>query len=120
VQNGDIIALAQDVPVTEMPVIFSAMKGVDRFEAKDIATLIETTTPRFQRLAKKHPFAIMQDGRAGGAYVVLPEKPVSLVLFRIITLNPSLYQAAKDPAFLALLEDLVSELLSQTLSAKAA
>ncbi len=119
VQGGGIIALAQDVPATEMPEIFTSMRGIDRFEAKDIETLIGTA-PRFQRLAKKHPFAIMQNGRAGGAYVVLPEKPVSLVLFRIITLNPSLYQAAKDPAFLALLEDLVSEIISKELSGKSA
>jgi len=118
-QNGDIIALAQDVPITEMPEIFSSRREIDRFEAKDIPTLIEAT-PRFQRLAKKHPFAIMENGRTAGNYVVLPEKPVSLVLFRIITLNPSLYQAAKDPAFLALLEDLAAEILSKGLSGKAA
>ncbi len=115
--NGDIISLAQDVPATEMPELFSSLRGIDRFEAADIATMIEKT-PRFQRLAKKHPFAIMENGYPGGAYVVLPEKPVSLALFRIITLNPSLYQAAKDPAFLALLEDLVTEILSKELPKK--
>ena len=119
IRSGDIIALAQDIPTTEMQEIFTSMRGIDRFEVKDIETLIETA-PRFQRLAKKHPFAIMQNGRPGGTYVVLPEKPVSLVLFRIITLNPSLYQAAKDPAFLALLEDLVREILSKEVSSKAA
>lgn len=119
VHNGDIVALAQDVPVTEMPAIFSSLRGINRFETADISTLIEKT-PRFQRLAKKHPFAIMENGRPRGAYVVLPEKSVSLVLFRIVTLNPSLYQAAKDPAFLALLEDLLAEILSQELSGKAA
>jgi hypothetical protein len=119
VLEGGIIALAKDVPAMEMPEILSSMRGIDRFEAPDIATLIEKT-PRFQRLAKKHPFAIMENDRASGTYVVLPEKPVSLVLFRIITLNPSLYQAAKNSAFLALLEELVSEILSQELSSKAA
>jgi hypothetical protein len=117
VNNGDIISLAQDVPVTETPEVLSSLRGIDRFEAADIAIMIEKM-PRFQRLAKKHPFAIMKNGHLGGAYVVLPEKPVSLVLFRIITLNPSLYQAAKNPAFLALLEDLVTEILSKELPKK--
>jgi hypothetical protein len=117
VSNGDIIALAQDVRVTEIPAILSSTRGIDRFEATDIATLLEET-PRFQRLAKKRPFAIMENNRPSGAYVVLPEKSVSLVLFRIITLNPSLYQAAKDPAFLALLQNLVTEILSQELPKK--
>ena len=116
-KNGDIISLAQDVPITVMPELLSSLRGIDRFETADIATMIEKT-PRFQRLAKKHPFAIMENGYPGGAYVVLPEKPVSLALFRIITLNPSLYQAAKDPAFLALLEDLVTEILSKELPKK--
>ncbi|MFH1799533.1 MAG: hypothetical protein ABH891_01620 [Candidatus Omnitrophota bacterium] len=117
VSNGDIISLAQDVPATEMPEALSSIRGIDRFEAVDIVMMIEKM-PRFQRLAKKHPFAIMKNGHPRGAYVVLPEKPVSLVLFRIITLNPSLYRAAKDPAFLALLEDLVTEILSQELPKK--
>ena len=117
VSSGDIVALAQDVPITKMPEILSSMRGIDRFEATDIAMLIEKT-PRFQQLAKKHPFAIMENGRPSGAYVILPEKSISLVLFRIITLNPSLYQAAKDPAFLALLQDLVAEILSQELPKK--
>jgi hypothetical protein len=119
VGEGDIVALAQDVPAIKTPEILSSIRGVERFEAIDIATLIEKT-PRFQRLAKKRPFAIMENNRASGPYVVLPEKPVSLVLFRIITLNPSLYQAAKDPAFLALLEDLVAEIISKELSGKSA
>jgi hypothetical protein len=114
VTNGDIVALAQDVPAEKIPEILSSMRGVDRFEATDIAMLIEKT-PRFQRLAKKRPFAIMENGRLSEAYVVLPEESISLVLFRIITLNPSLYQAAKNPAFLALLQDLVAEILSQEL-----
>jgi len=119
VNEGDIVALAQDIQAAEMPKLLSSLRGINRFEATDIATLIEKT-PRFQRLAKKHPFAIMENGRPMGAYVVLPEKPISLILFRIITLNPNLYQAAKDPAFLVLLEDLVSEILSKGLSQKAA
>ena len=119
VNSGDIVALAQDVPSAVLPEVLPSLRGIDRFEATDIATLIEKT-PRFQRLAKKRPFAIMENGRPGGAYVVLPEKPVSLALFRIITLSPSLYQAAKDPAFLALLENLVTDILSQELQKKAA
>jgi len=117
--SGDIIALAQDIPVAETPEALSSVRGIQRFDATDTAMLIEKT-PRFQRLAQKRPFAIMENGRTAGTYVVLPEKPVSLVLFRIITLSPGLYQAAKDPAFLVLLEDLVAEILSQELSGKAA
>ncbi len=119
ISGGDIIALAQDVPVMETPEILSSKHGIDRFDATDIATLLEKT-PRFQRLAKKRPFAIMENDHPSVAFVVLPEKPVSLVLFRIITLNPSLYQAAKDPAFLALLQNLVAEILSKEVSGKAA
>jgi hypothetical protein len=114
VSNGDIIALARDIPLIKMPEIFSSMRGIHQFEAANIAILLEKT-PNFQRLAKKHPFAIMENDRPSGTYVVLPEKTVSLVLFRIITLNPSLYQAAKNPAFLALLQNLVAEILSQEL-----
>ncbi|MBI4710945.1 MAG: hypothetical protein HY767_00545 [Candidatus Omnitrophica bacterium] len=117
--SGDIIALAQDIPVTETPEALSSTRGIQRFNAANITALLEKTPP-FQRLAKKRPFAIMENGRPVGAYVVLPEKPVSLVLFRVITLSPGLYQAAKDPAFLALLEDLVSEILSQETQQKAA
>lgn len=114
VNNGDIVALAQDVPVTVLPETLPSLRGVERFEAADIETLV-AKTPRFQRLAKKRPFAIMENGRPSGAYVVLPEKSVSLVLFRIVTLNPGLYQAARNPAFLALLESLVTDILSQEL-----
>ena len=119
VEGGDILALAQDIPATEMPEILLSTRGIERFEVPDIAALLEKT-PRFQRFAKKHPFVIMKENYQGGVYVVLPEKPLSLVLFRIITLNPNLYQASKDPAFLALLQDLVAEILSQELPGKAA
>ncbi len=119
VSNGDIVALAQDVPVAVLPESLPSLRGIERFEATDIATLVEKT-PRFQRLARKRPFAIMENSRNFGAYVILPEKSISLVLFRIITLNPGLYQAAKDPAFLALLENLVTEILSQEAPGKAA
>jgi hypothetical protein len=117
VEGGDIVALAQDVPVTQTQEVLFSQRGIERFEAADIGALIGKT-PRFQRLAKKRPFAIMENGHPGWVYVVLPEKPVSLILFRIITLNPSLYQAARDPAFLALLEDLMAEILSQELPKK--
>lgn len=119
VEGGDVIALAQDIPAAETPEALSSMRGIERFEAKSVAELVGTT-PRFQRLAKKRPFAIMENGYPGGAFVVLPEKPISLVLFRIVTLNPSLYQAAKDPAFLTLLEGLVTEILSQEAPKKSA
>jgi len=119
VGNGDIVALAQDISIAETPEMLLSVRGIERFDAADI-TLLTEETPRFQRLAKKIPFAIMENGRSQGAYVVLPEKFVSLILFKIITLNPSLYQAAKNPAFLVLLEDLMEDILSQELSGKAA
>ncbi len=115
-QDGDIVALAQDIPVPES---LSPARGIRLFEAPDIGTMIDGT-PRFKQLAEKHPFVIMENGRSGGKYVILPEKPVSLVLFRIVTMNPGLYEAARDPAFLALLEDLVTDLLSRELQQKAA
>jgi hypothetical protein len=116
--RGDVLALVQDIPATQMPELFST-RGVERFMAPDIATLIGKT-PRFQRIAKNLPFAIMKEGYQGGAYVVLPERSISLVLYRIVTLNDRLYQAAKNPEFLFLLEDLASEILSQELPKKAA
>ncbi len=119
VKSNDFLVLIQDVPLTEVPEIFLESRGIERFEVRDMDTLV-TQTPKFQQLAKKFPFAIMKDGYQGGARVVLPEQPVSLVLYRIIALNPNLYQSAKNPEFLALLQDLVSEVLSQELPAKAA
>ncbi len=99
--------------------IFPICESILKALVENISDLLEKT-PRFQRLAKKRPFAIMENDHPSVAFVVLPEKPVSLVLFRIITLNPSLYQAAKDPAFLALLQNLVAEILSKEVSGKAA
>jgi hypothetical protein len=119
VKRGDMLALLQDVPAAETPEMLLSLRGIDRFESPDIASLMEKT-PRFQRLKKRYPFAIMKNGYESGAYAVLPERPVSLILYRIITLNADLYRASKDSAFLALLEGLVSEMLSQELSGKAA
>jgi len=116
IAERDLIVLAQDIALEDTPL---SLRGVERFDAKDITGMI-ANTPRFQRLAKKHPFAIMKEKYRDAAFVVLPEKATSLLLYRIITLNPDLYRAAKDPAFLALLEDLVSEILTQELSGKAA
>ena len=117
VARGDVLALVQDVPIIKMPEILLSTRGIERFTATDITTLVGNT-PHFQRLAKKLPFAIMKEGYRNENYVVLPEKSVSLVLYRIVTLNDRLYQAAKDPAFLALLQNLVAEILSQELPKK--
>ncbi|HOW87061.1 MAG TPA: hypothetical protein P5561_03490 [Candidatus Omnitrophota bacterium] len=119
VKSNDFLVLVQDVPLAEVPEIFLASRGIERFEVEDLDTLMNQT-PKFQRFAKKFPFAIMKEGYKSGVYVVLPERPISLVLYRIIALNPNLYQSAKNPEFLALLENLVSEMLSQELPEKAA
>ena len=112
--RGDVLALVQDVPMIKMPEILLSTRGVERFTATDIAAMIGNT-PHFQRLAKRLPFAIMKEGYRDKAYVILPEKPVSLVLYRIVTLSDRLYQAAKNHEFLSLLESLASEILSQEL-----
>lgn len=113
VARGDILALAQDVPVTDMPELLLSTRGIDRFESPDIASLLGA--PRFERLAKKRPFVIMRNGYQNGTYVVLPEHPSSLVLYRIVTLDDRLYQSARNPEFLALLQSLVGDILSQEL-----
>jgi len=119
VQGNDILALAQDIPIEEVPEPLLAPRGIERFEAKDIDQLL-AATPKFQRLGKKWPFAIMKEGYSSDRYVVLPEAPVSLVLYRIIALNPNLYQSARNPDFLKLLQDLVTEALAREASQKAA
>ena len=118
-KNGDVLALLEDVPFAEAPEFLMSLHGLERFDTADFDSLFHKT-PRFQRLAKRYPFAIMKNGFQSDRYVVLPEDRTSLVLYRIITLNPSLYRSAKNPAFLALLRDLVSEILSQELPKKAA
>ena len=119
VQNNDTLVLIQDLPLTEVPESLLAPRGMERFDVKDMDTLLNQT-PKFQRLAKKHPFAIMKDGYQSDAYIVLPEIPVSLVLYRIVALNPDLYRAAKNPEFLKLLQNLVAEIIGQELPQKAA
>ncbi|MBU9888271.1 MAG: hypothetical protein KTQ49_00185 [Candidatus Omnitrophica bacterium] len=119
IENHDTLVLAQDLPVAELPEALLAPRGIDRFEVEDIGTLV-TQTPRFRRLAQKYPFAIMKDGYQSDAYVVLPEAPVSLVLYRVVALSPDLYGAAKDPEFLGLLRILVEEIIGQESYQKAA
>lgn len=119
VRGNDIIALVQDVPTEEIPESLIAPRGIDRFEVKDLNRLL-SATPKFQRLAKKYPFAIMKEGYSSDRYVVLPEQPISLILYRIIALNPNLYQAARNPEFLKLLQDLVTEALAKEATRKGA
>lgn len=116
IKERDLIVLAQDIAQRDTPL---SLHGIDRLEAPDITGMIQNT-PRFQQLARTHPFAIMKEGYRDPRWVILPEKATSLLLYRIVTLSPSLYRAAKDPAFVLLLEDLASEILSQELSGKAA
>ncbi|HOW59601.1 MAG TPA: hypothetical protein PLO78_07770 [Candidatus Omnitrophota bacterium] len=116
-KNGDLLVLLQDIPLTEVPESLMTARGIDRFDAPDFQHLLQNM-PRFQRLAKKYPFAIMKEGYRSQAYVVLPEDPASLILYRIVTLSPSLYQAAKNPRFLNLLKELVAEILSEELPKK--
>jgi hypothetical protein len=117
-QNGDALVLLQDVPADKVPELLWGPQGfagphtTELFRAPDMDALIERT-PRFRQMARKHPFAVMKDGYQSDAYVALPEHPASLVLYRIITLNPNLYQAARSQTFLSLLQDLVMEVLSE-------
>ncbi len=117
--RGDVLALVQDVPLEEVPEILLVPRGIERFEVQNINQLL-SETPKFQQIARKWPFAIMKEGYQSDRYVVLTEQPVSLILYRIIALNPNLYQAAKNPEFLKLLQDLVTEALAQEASRKAA
>lgn len=110
-QNGDTLVLLDDLPPARMPELFIG-RGVERLKADDLDAMVQAS-PTFQDLAKKHPFAIMKNGYQNNTYVVLPEHPSSLILYRLVTLNSDLYQAAKNPEFLSLLESLVSEIFSQ-------
>jgi len=67
---------------------------------------------KLRKLAKRFPFVVMQTGYG------LPEQYVWLVLYRALALNPNLYHAAKNPEFLALLQNLVTEILSRELPKK--
>ena len=122
---GDLLVLLEDVPPERIPELLWAPQRTDsprRIElirAPDLETMMQKN-PRFKRFAKKHPFAIMKNDYRGGAYVVLPEHPASLILYRIVTLNPDLYRAAKNPEFLALLQGLVTEIISVQIAEKAA
>jgi len=117
--RGDTLAVAQNIPLLDLPEELIAVQGVERFEVRDIAELMDST-PRFQRLARQIPFAIMNQDYQHSRFVVLPESQASLLLYRLIALNPKLYEAAKNREFLALLESLVSEILSVRIAGSAA
>lgn len=119
IRNNDTLVLVQDVPIAEVPESLLVPRGVERFAVKDLDALL-AQTPKFKRLAAKHPFAIMKDGYRHDTYIVLPEVPASLILYRIVALNPDLYRAARNPEFLRLLQALVTEILGQELTQKAA
>ncbi len=119
VRSGDILAMVQDVPVMETPEGLLAPRGIERFEVKDIEALL-TQNPKFQKLAKRFPFVIMKEGYQNPVFVVLPEKPVSLKLYRMIALNPELYRASRNPEFLILLEGLVDEVMAKKSAGKSA
>ncbi|HNX67864.1 MAG TPA: hypothetical protein PLL75_03625 [Candidatus Omnitrophota bacterium] len=119
-QGKDSLVLQRDIPLSEVPQSLQAARGVRLFETANLDTLQKDES--FRRMARKHSFAlaIMKAGYQSDAFVVLPEKPVSLVLYRIVALNPNLYQAAKNPEFFRLLENLVTEVLAGEASQKAA
>jgi hypothetical protein len=124
-KSGDVLVLLEDVPPQNIPELLwgpQGMKGphtTELLKAPDLDALIQTGR-RFKKLARKHPFAIMKNDFHSDRYVVLPEHPASLVIYRIITLNPNLYRAARNPEFLSLLQDLVTEIISLELPQKAA
>lgn len=109
--GGDTFALLQDIPVGDTPESLLTGRGVARFEVRDMDALI-TGTARFQKLAKLHPFVVMKEDYRSEKFVVLPEDPLSLWLYRIIASSSSLYRAAKNPEFLTLLQSLVTEIIS--------
>lgn len=111
VKRGDMLALLQDVPAAKVPEPLLAPRGIERFEAESMASLLEQNL-KLRKLAKRFPFVVMQTGYG------LPEQYVWLVLYRVLALNPNLYHAAKNPEFLALLQNLVTEILSRELPKK--
>ena len=124
--EGDILALAQNIPSRDLPEDLLFAHGIERFEIKnedpslaDIEVLLQGT-PRFKRFARKYPFVIMKNGYENPTFVVLPESPVSLVLYRLIALNAELCRAAKNAEFLKLLEGLTAEILSRQAAGQAA
>jgi hypothetical protein len=128
IEAGDILALAQNrtIDPARLPDRLVFSKGVERFEVRnedpslpDIEVLLQGT-PRFKRFAQKYPFAIMKSGYANERFVVLPESPAALVLYRLIALDAGLYRAARNPEFVKLLEGLVAEILSSGIVERAA
>jgi len=111
VKRGDMLALLQDVPAAKVPEALLAPRGIERFEAENMAALLGQNL-KLRKLAKRFPFVVMQTGYG------LPEQYVWLVLYRALALNPNLYHAAKNPEFLALLQNLVTEILSRELPKK--
>lgn len=118
-QGNDVLVLAQDAPIEEVPSLLVS-HGINLLKAEGLGQLINENQD-FRRLAKKWPLlTVMKNGYQNDTYVVLPELPVSLILYRVIALNPNLYQAAKNLEFLKLLQDLVTEALAQAATQKAA
>jgi len=107
IKSGDMLVLFQDVPAKEIRETLLAPRGIERLEAGNFDSFLQMS--RLQNLAKKSPFAIVKEGYG------LPEKPVSLRLYRVIALHPELREAFKNPAFFFLLQDLATEILSQEL-----
>jgi len=62
----------------------------------------------------------MKSGYANERFVVLPESPAALVLYRLIALDAGLYKAARNPEFVKLLESLMSEILTAGATQQAA
>ena len=117
VARGDILALLQDVPVAEIPETLLSTRGIEKFQAADMDTLLRRT-PTFLNLARQRPFVIMKNGYQSEKFVVVDEDPVWLDLFPVLTLSARLYESARNPAFLALLKSLWSEALSRELAGK--
>lgn len=115
-RSGDAIALLSDGTLSEKFLPAANSGKVEFFEVPKggMAALIQTSS--LQALIKSHPPVIVMDGFTDMKIPVLEEKPESLVIYRIITLSPSLYQAARNPGFRNLLGRLADEILSEELT----
>lgn len=119
-QSGDPVALLKNGSLPENLRLAASSGRVEFFEVQAGGMNAMVIDASFLAFIRHHPPVIILNHYANGKYPVLEEKPESLALFRIITLSPELYQAAKDPKFLKRLEGLIAEILSQELAAKAA
>ena len=119
-KSGDPVALLKNGELPEELRLAASSGRVMFFEERGGGMKALVAEPSFLAFVRHHPTVVVLNNFASEKYPVLEEKPESFILFRIITLSPELYRWARDPAFLARLERLIVEILSQELTAKAA